>query len=148
MRNINYNKKIKLLSSLLVILMLSGCSSVGKVLNPFHEDPPPIAYLGEPNDHALNGQKEKLDTARAALDATASYQRAHLPQPVNPVMQPAVVRLMWVPDHLNKNGDLVPAHYYYLKVLNERWAVSDAFELEEQLGTSNDGAAVPFVYGN
>ena len=61
-------------------------------------------------------------------------------------MQPAVVRLMWIPDHLNNSGDLIPAHYYYLKVLNERWAVTDAFDLEKQLGSgSKDTSSIPYV---
>jgi hypothetical protein len=51
-----------------------------------------------------------------------------------------------VPDHLNSHGDLVPAHYYYLKVKKEQWAVSDAFELEGQLNSSTGNAsAIGFV---
>ncbi|MBX7139295.1 MAG: hypothetical protein K1X83_15075 [Oligoflexia bacterium] len=143
----------KVITVLLISLFLSGCNSMSQVLNPFYETPPPVAKLGELNDHALRGDVENNDKAREALTQMASYQRAHDPQPVNPVMQPAVVRLMWVPDHLNRNGDLVPAHYYYLKVLSERWAVQDAFELEAQLngpnGTKNlDSGNLPFVYEN
>lgn len=128
----------------------SACSTVSNAMNPLYESPSERAMLGERNDHALNGTKTKVDTARQALDAMGTYQRAHLPQPQNPVVQPAVVRLMWVPDRLNKNGDLIPAHYYYLKVLNDRWAVQDAFELEAQLnGPRGAGAApasnIPFV---
>jgi hypothetical protein len=54
---------------------------------------------------------------------------------------------MWVPDHLNAHGDLVPAHYYYLKVKKDSWALQDAFELEAQLGSSSGGnaSAVGFV---
>jgi hypothetical protein len=55
---------------------------------------------------------------------------------------------MWVPDHLNKAGDLVPAHYYYLKVRDDYWAVQDAFEMERQLH-EEDGSgssATPWVY--
>jgi hypothetical protein len=54
---------------------------------------------------------------------------------------------MWVPDHLNSHGDLVPAHYYYLKVKKDEWAVTDAFELESQLngGASGAGSAVGYV---
>jgi hypothetical protein len=48
---------------------------------------------------------------------------------------------MWVPDHLNSHGDLVPAHYYYLKVKKESWAVTDAFELEGQLNASTGNAS-------
>jgi hypothetical protein len=55
---------------------------------------------------------------------------------------------MWIPDHLNKSGDLVPAHYYYVKVLNDRWAVQDAFELEQQLGSTKEASSMPFVYSD
>lgn len=125
---------------------------MSKVLNPFYETPGAIAMQGEANDSALNGDVDKDNSAREAMQAMASYQRALPPQPVNPVIQPAVVRIMWVPDHLNRNGDLVPAHYYYLKVLSDRWAVTDAFELEGQLngpkGASAGPGNLPYVYEN
>ncbi len=143
------SKNFMNISSLsLSILALCSCSAATRVLNPFYEEPGPIAYLGEPNDHALNGKAEKEDTARMALETMASYQRAHEPKPVNPVVQPSVVRLMWVPDHLNRNGDLVPAHYYYMRVLDDRFAVTDAFELEAQLGKSTDASAVPYIFAD
>jgi hypothetical protein len=56
---------------------------------------------------------------------------------------------MWIPDHLNKSGDLVPAHYMHVRVLGDRWAVQDAFELEEQLNVNTPGSsngATPWVY--
>jgi hypothetical protein len=132
------------------LAVLTGCGVGQRVLNPFYEEPTPVAYLGSPNDHALNEGGQKLDSARAALERAGEYQRTHLPQPVNPVIRPALVRLMWIPDHLNKTGDLVPAHYYYLKVKKDDWAVTDAFELEGQLNRSTGGAtsAVPFQYEN
>lgn len=130
---------------------LCSCNTVSNAMNPFYETPPPVALLGEMNDHALNGGSNNEDGARKALEQMASYKSALPPQPVNPVIQPAVVRLMWIPDHLNKNGDLVPAHYYYLKVLKDRWAVTDAFELEGQLSPNSGGSSsspsngLPFV---
>lgn len=131
-----------------IVLAATGCTAIGDRMNPFQEEPDPVAYLGDRNDHALNSTKNKEDSARTALEAMASYRRAHSPEPVNPVIQPAVVRLMWIPDHLNKSGDLVPAHYYYLKVLSDRWAVQDAFELESQLGPTKDPSNMPFVYSD
>lgn len=139
-------KKIIFAVLVFVNFSVSGCSTLSKNLDPFAEPPAPEALLGERNDKALNGEEQKIDTARAALEAMSTYQRAHTPQPVNPVMNPAVVRLMWIPDHLSKSGDLIPAHYYYLKVLKERWAVQDAFELEEQLGSKTDSSSIPYVY--
>ncbi len=128
---------------LLTSLTLAGCSRIGNVFNPFYEPPSPRALLGERSDAALTeeGSGGKGAKAREALEAMASYQRASAPQPVNPVIQPAVVRLMWIPDHLNSHGDLVPAHYYYLKVKRDSWAVTDAFELESQLGASTGNAS-------
>ncbi len=139
----------KVFTSILSIasIALSGCSSIGNVLNPFYDTPSEVAYFGEKNDAALNeGGAGQGQRARQALESMGNYQRALAPQPNNPVMQPAVVRLMWVPDHLNSHGDLVPAHYYYLKVKKESWAVTDAFELEAQLNSSTGGgSAVGFV---
>ena len=132
-------------AALCICTTLTACGTVSQALNPFYETPDEIATLGEKNDRALRGELEKEDSARGALTAMASYRRAHAPQPTDPVVQPAIVRLMWVPDHLNKNGDLVPAHYYYLRVLNDRFAVQDAFELEAQLGSSSAGSDIPFV---
>lgn len=142
-------KTIKLAIVLGIAGSLTGCSSMSRVLNPFYETPSEVAYLGQKNDSALNegSGAGKGDKARAALETMASYQRALPAQPQNPVMMPAVVRLMWVPDHLNSHGDLVPAHYYYVKVKRDSWALQDAFELEAQLGgsTAGNASSVGFV---
>ena len=132
--------------SMALLVGLTGCGIGSQVLNPYYEPPSPNAMLGDRNSSALLGGGSSEVRARAALDNAASYDRAHAPQPYNPVMRPAIVRLMWIPDRLNKSGDLIPAHYYYLKVLKDRWAVTDAFELEGQLGsTTGDATSVPFV---
>jgi hypothetical protein len=145
-------KYTKLFLYMLITVSTTSCMRLGYILNPFYETPPQEALLGEKNDKALYSDSEgggSGDKARSALEAMSSYNRAHTPQPVNPVVQPAVVRLMWIPDHLNKNGDLVPAHYYYLKVLKDRWAVTDAFELESQLSGPNSSTDnMPYVKQN
>ena len=82
-------------------LVTGGCTQVSNLMNPYYEPPSELAMQGEKNDHAISGQKEKVDEARQALEAMASYRRTHYPQPADPVVQPAVVRLMWIPDHLN-----------------------------------------------
>ncbi len=140
-------RAVKLSFIPLAAIILSGCSSMSRILNPFYETPSEVAYFGEKNDAALNeGSGGKGDKARAALEAMATYQRAMPAQPNNPVMQPSVVRLMWVPDHLNSHGDLIPAHYYYLKVKRDSWALTDAFELESQLSSgSGNASAVGYV---
>lgn len=131
---------------LLPVVLLSACTTASNLLNPFYESPTPTALLGEANDHALGGNQQKEESARKALEAMATYQRAHHPEPVKPVMNPAIVRLMWVPDHLNRAGDLVPAHYYYLKVKRDQWAVSDAFEMEAQLSEGAPATTtIPYI---
>ena len=139
-------KKIQFILPLVALISLGGCGSVSRILNPYYEPPSQVALYGQANDHALNGSQGKTDSAREALEQMSTYQRAHAPQPVNPVIQPAVVRLMWIPDHLNGHGDLVPGHFYYLKVLKDRWAVTDTFELESQLSGDSHSTSVPFVY--
>ena len=139
-------------STLLVsgsLLFLTSCSTIGNSLNPFQEEPKPEALLGTPNDHALKEGSDRLEAARASLEEVSRYPKAQQPQPVNPVVQPSVVRLMWVPDHLNKNGDLVPQHFYYLKVLEDRWAVTDVFEQKQMNGGDNDSSVstIPFTSG-
>lgn len=136
-----------LLMSCLALFALSGCAKIGNSLNPFQEEPPPRAFLGDPNDHALREGGNHSDGARAALESISRYPKAHQPQPVNPVVQPSVVRLMWVPDHLNPQGDLVPSHYYYLKVLEDRWAVTDVFDQQKLINgsSSQNSSTIPFT---
>lgn len=131
-----------------VIFGLFSCSSLSNAINPFYEKPSKVAVRGEANDHALNNSASGGQTARKALEAMSSYRRSQHPKPNHPVIQPAVVRLTWIPDHLNSYGDLVPAHYYYLRVLRDRFAVQDAFELEGQLGSKKASGAIPYVYGS
>ncbi len=143
-------KLIKPLFLSCLIISTTGCGAINNMLNPFYEPPKPNALLGERTDAALNGGVQQGASARKALESMSTYQRAHLPSPNKPVMNPAIVRLVWVPDRLNKFGDLVPAHYYYLKVLPDRPAVTDAFELEAQLngpgGKSAASSGLPYVY--
>ncbi len=133
---------------LLMLLFLSGCANeAADILNPYAEDGP---ELGERNSSAILGEGgQNLDQrARHALEVMGSYQRALAPSPARPVLNPAVIRLMWVPDHLNAAGDLVPAHYYYLKVRDDYWAVQDAFELEKGLHEKDAGtsSSTPWIY--
>lgn len=143
-----------LLSAIALLGIASGCSHDSMdLLNPYRETVD--EKLGvRSNQPLLDGGSssnsvKREDRARHALEVMNSYRRAQEPQPYYPVLQPAEVRLMWVPDHLNKNGDLVPSHYYYLRVLPERWAVQDAFELDEQLDvdSKSNGGNTPWVYG-
>lgn len=139
------------ISLLVFSCAISGCASkAADMLNPFAEEG--SQYQGQRSSQALIDEAsagKESDHARHALEVMSDYRRKQDPQPYYPVVQPAEIRLMWVPDHVNKVGDLVPAHYYYLKVLDDRWAVEDAFELEDQLNSgSGRSTAVPWTYQN
>ena len=152
MRSKSLMQVVWLSAAFFLVSLLTGCANkAADALNPFAEEGP---NLGKRDSSTLLGSEGGANSdavkARTALEQMGSYRRAQAPQPAYPVIQPAEVRLMWVPDHLNRRGDLVPAHYYYLKVLDDRWAVTDAFELERQLkrsGGGNSGGSTPWVYG-
>jgi hypothetical protein len=148
-------------------LFLSSCSVVGPIadeINPYGNGTQDGAsFGGERNTGAIlgnGGGAKSSEAARHALEVMGTYRQALPPSPNVPVVQPAEMRLMWIPDHLNAIGDLVPAHYYYLRVLPDRPAVTDAFEIEQQLdlssqagvaapvtlGTGGAGGATPWVY--
>lgn len=133
------NAKVgKILLSLSLVGTLSGCyTSAGGFadqLNPYAEA---TTELGERNTNALGGggSAKNAAEARHALEVMGTYRRAQAPQPYYPVVKPAEIRLMWIPDHINRLGDLVPAHYYYLRVLREDFEVQDAFEVERQINS-------------
>lgn len=147
---------IKRISLLVCMGLITSCGGMfGRAadkLNPFDNSSVPENAYGTRDLSPLLNQGGSVDSdserARHALESFSTYRRAHAPQPAAPVVMPAEVRLMWVPDHLNKAGDLVPAHYYYLKVMDDRWAVQDAFELEGQLNVDSGsaGSATPWRY--
>lgn len=135
-------------------MSLSACSVVGPVadeLNPYgNGNQSGVDFGGERNTGAIMGNgggAKGAEAARHALEVMGTYKQALPPQPSYPVVQPAEMRLMWIPDHLNAVGDLVPAHYYYLRVLPDRPAVTDAFEIESQLDLSTQSSAAPTSLG-
>ena len=137
---------LKIIGIAITALVCTGCGTISGALNPFQAPIKDEALQGTPSDHALKEEGNRLEKARASLEEVSRYPKAHQPQPVNPVIQPAVVRLMWVPDHLNGSGDLVPAHYYYLKVLEDRWAVTDVFEKQKLSGGSGlSDSGIPYT---
>lgn len=137
-------KKVKgsgrAVAALGLMCLLTGCytkaGGFADQLNPYADEG---SALGDRTTDAISGGAggKKAVAARQALEVMSTYQRASAPQPYYPVIKPAEVRLMWIPDHLNRFGDLIPAHYYYLNVLSDRPAVQDAFEIESQLNSTS-----------
>ena len=142
------------------LLSLGGCGVTNRAAdeaNPFSAGG---TTYGDRNNNAILGAGGGggVGEARKALEAMATYRRAREPQPYYPAMNPAEVRLMWIPDHQTLDGNLVPAHYYYLKVMHDNWALQDAFAIEGQLegggqtgasyGTNGGVGDTPWVYKN
>jgi len=133
----------RIIAASLSLLPLVGCYTGGSdfadQLNPYADSSG--TELGQRNTSALGGGSgggggKQAESARHALEVIGAYRRAQAPQPVYPVVRPAEIRLMWIPDHLNRLGDLVPAHYYYLRVLPESFEVQDAFDNERLLNAT------------
>ena len=142
----------------LMLFFGTGCSVFGPAadqLNPYAEGN--SVQLGEADNSALlsSGGNRTASAARQALEVMGTKKMQASPQPYYPVVKPREVRLMWIPDRLNRHGDLVPAHYYYLRVLDDVWEMNDAFEYEDQLrsNTGNRGGrggsnGAPNSYGS
>ena len=160
---------------LLVLLGLmpfaTGCATAGAAadqLNPYAEGN--TVQLGQADNSALlaSGGGKNAAQARHALEVLGTRDMRQAPKPYYPVVRPREVRLMWIPDRINRHGDLVPAHYYYLRVMDDRWEHNDAFEVDRQLranpgrgggaargsfsgprtnyGSGGAGGATPWVY--
>lgn len=142
-------KAMRLAVFLIVVFGFTGCTKISNAINPYYKTPPKEAYYGVKNDHALTGGGDSKETAALSAIKTeaGAYRGAASPKPYKPVVQPAIIRLMWVPDRLNRNGDLIPAHYYYVKILNDRFVIEDAFEVQAELNaTTSKSGSIPFVY--
>ncbi len=130
-------------------IFVLGCSSVSNAINPYYKTPPKEAYAGKRSDHSLTGGGREEKALSAISSEIASRAGATSSSPYKPVVTPAVIRLMWVPDRLNRNGDLIPAHYYYIRILNDRFVLEDAFEINAMLNSttkSADSGGYPFIY--
>lgn len=144
----------KVMTMLFLLGVFGGCAFVGPAvdeIDPFGQGNT-VKAQGNRDASALGGgggAGKEAEAARHALEVMGTYRRALPPEPTYPVVRPAEVRLMWIPDHLNRFGDLVPAHYYYLRVSPDMWAVTDAFELDQQLQDSgNGGGGAASTYGS
>ena len=137
---------------LLTALFLSACSSsISDAVNPSPDTG--VEELGERTNRAIlgsSGNAEDEAVARQQLTNIGTSRQADYPSPNRPVIIPPEVRLMWIPDRINRHGDLEPAHYYYLRVLPSRWNVEDAFDNQGQLDPYDKsnragGSSTPWV---
>jgi hypothetical protein len=94
----------------LVLCSLLGCTACART----------TALEGPPQDlQALYQDALHLPPPAPAL------QTKGLPvgpeAPYTPIMQPPQVQRVWVPDHLNADGDLVSGHWVYVLLAPAKW---------------------------
>ena len=130
---------IRYLSSLAVLTLLAGCgassSSHGSELS-----------LGQRNNHALIGNSGVSLLSREERRQILHRKLAgNTAQPYHPVVYPAQLRLLWIPDRLN-DKDYIPDNYYYLRITNDIFATEDLRDLETQLFEETDSKSnVPWI---
>jgi len=110
-------KALKLQTTILVLLMTSGCAaskglvkdSPSKVADVYLE-----AVSGGRTD-AVNYIKENLK-----IDKAFGYVKPYVP-----VVEPADVRMVWLPAHKSKSSPevLVSGHWVYIMVKDSRWFI-------------------------
>ena len=124
-------KALKLLAAILVLLMTSGCAASrgivkddqNKVMDVY------MKALSSGRIDAAGYIKENLK-----IDKAFGYTKPYLP-----VVQPADVRMVWVPAHKSKNSPevLVSGHWVYIMVKGSTWFI------DEQ---ANDNAKIPLIF--
>jgi hypothetical protein len=96
--------------AVLVLCSILGCTACARM----------TALEGPPQD--LQGLYQ--DALHLAPPAPA-LQNKGLPvgpeAPYTPIMQPPQVQRVWVPDHLNAEGDLVSGHWVYVLLVPAKW---------------------------
>lgn len=120
-----------------ILLTVHGCASVFRFSNsiPYwaSKNISKIFIIIAPVYSTIVLDNAKHSSARRVYDIFKAKLRQESPSPSTPVVYPAELRLMWVPDHLDELMDYVPDHYYYLKVTNDVWLTNDPYYLEKQL---------------
>ena len=123
-------KALKLLAAILVLLMTSGCAASKGIVK-------------DDQNKVMDVYMKALSSGR--IDA-ASYIKENLKidkafgyvKPYVPVVEPADVRMVWLPAHKSKYSPevLVSGHWVYIMVKDSRWFID---------AQSNDQAKIPLI---
>lgn len=123
-------KALKLQAAILVLLITSGCSTSKMLVkeNPNKVTDVYLKAMSSGRADSVNYIKENLK-----IDQAFGYVKPYVP-----VVQPADVRLVWLPAHKSKFSPevLVSGHWVYLMVEPSRWFIDSQ---------SNDKAKIPLI---
>jgi len=123
-------KALKLQAIILVLLMTSGCSASRRLVK---ESPNKImdVYL----EAVSIGRADSVNYMKENLKINQAFGYV---KPYVPVVQPADVRLVWLPTHKSKYSSevLVSGHWIYLMVKPSGWFID---------AQNDDKAKVPLI---
>lgn len=110
-------KEIISFNVLIIILLIAGCASVNGDVKIGKEK------IEEIYNHAF---KEGSDTVMEKLKNDLIMRDTYgFTKPYVPVILPPEVRRVWIPDHINEEGDLVSGHWVYMKLRESNWFIEN-----------------------
>ena len=115
-------KALKLRAIILVLLITSGCSASKRLVK---DNPNRVmdVYL----EAVSSGRAEAVNYIRGNLKVNKAFGYV---KPYVPVVEPADVRLVWLPAHKSKYSSevLVSGHWVYIMVKQSRWFIDSQAE--------------------
>lgn len=110
-------KALKLQAVILALLMTSGCTSTKALVK---ENPNKVmdVYL----EAVSNGRADSVNYIKENLKINQAFGYV---KPYVPVVEPADVRLVWLPAHKSKSAPevLVSGHWVYIMVKESSWFI-------------------------
>ncbi|MFQ5945140.1 MAG: TraV family lipoprotein [Anaerolineae bacterium] len=110
-----------------LLVGLAGCSGAVATSPSMHEALQMAEATGEP------GHQHRA----ATIQTTFGYQAPYLP-----VVIPPDVRRVWIPTHVNEEGELVQGHWVFLRLTDWQWFTEQPHE-SGQLGVPVPPEATP-----
>ena len=110
-------KALKLQAVILVLLMTSGCTST-KALVKNNPNKVMDVYL----EAVLSGRVDSVNYIKENLKINQAFGYV---KPYVPVVEPADVRLVWLPAHKSRSAPevLVSGHWVYIMVKESTWFI-------------------------
>jgi len=120
-------KVLKFQAAILALLMTSGCAGSKGLVK---ENPNRVmdVYL----QAVLNGRADSVDYIKENLKINQAFGYV---KPYVPVVEPADVRLVWIPAHKSKTAPevLVAGHWIYLMVKQSSWSIDSQTKADAKI---------------
>jgi len=120
-------KALKLQAVILALLMTSGCTSAKALVK---ENPNKVmdVYL----EAVSSGRADSVNYIKENLKINQAFGYV---KPYVPVVEPADVRLVWIPAHKSKSASevLVSGHWVYIMVKESGWFIDSQSKSEAKI---------------